>query len=155
MVGHEIALENRSSSHEIAGAHDRRRSSLALGTGRCRAIPRRGWVSGLAGTAPGVELPGAEAGAAGTPAPPPGSSSPAGSLGPRACWLRLPGQAPPRGGWEFLDSGEEVEGIREDERRKRMLISRARMSLRGECMYVFVYTCSSARVVFIRILWHI
>jgi hypothetical protein len=24
--------------------------------------------------------------------------------------LRLPGQAPPRGGWEFLDSGEEEEG---------------------------------------------
>jgi hypothetical protein len=110
MVGHEIALENKSSSHEIAGAHDRHRSSLVLGTGRCRAPPRRGWVCGLAGTAPGVELPGAEAGAAGTPAPQLGSSSPAGSLGPRACRLRLPGQVPPHGGWEFLDSGEEEGG---------------------------------------------
>jgi hypothetical protein len=46
-----------------------------------------------------------------------------------------------------------------DEKRKMMLTSRARMSLRGECKYnekyVSIYTCSWARVVFIRILWHI
>jgi hypothetical protein len=48
---------------------------------------------------------------------------------------------------------------KEDERRRRMLTSGARMSLRGEHkynnMYVFIYTCSWTRVVFIRIPWHI
>jgi hypothetical protein len=46
-----------------------------------------------------------------------------------------------------------------DERRKKMLTSGARMSLRGEHkynnMYVFIQACSWARVVFIRIPWHI
>jgi hypothetical protein len=46
-----------------------------------------------------------------------------------------------------------------DERRKKMLTSGARMSLRVERkyneMYVFVYACSWARVVFISIMWHI
>jgi hypothetical protein len=49
---------------------------------------------------------------------------------------------------------------REDERRKKMMLtSGTRMSLRGECkynkIYIFVYACSWARLVFIRILWHI
>jgi hypothetical protein len=46
-----------------------------------------------------------------------------------------------------------------DERRKKMLTSGPHLSLRGEHkyngMYVFVHTCSWARVVFIRISWHI
>jgi hypothetical protein len=44
-------------------------------------------------------------------------------------------------------------------REKKMLPSGAHLSLRGECkyreMYVFVYACSWARVIFIRIPWRI
>jgi hypothetical protein len=55
--------------------------------------------------------------------------------------------------------GREGDG-REDERRKKMMLtSGTRMSLRGVCkyneIYFFVYACSSARLVFVRILWHI
>jgi hypothetical protein len=55
--------------------------------------------------------------------------------------------------------GDERRGRKGDERRKKILTSGARMSLRGEHkynnMYVFIYACSWARVVFIRIPCHI
>jgi hypothetical protein len=49
---------------------------------------------------------------------------------------------------------------RGDERRKKMMLtSGIHMSLRGECkyneIYIFVYACSWARLVFVHILWHI
>jgi hypothetical protein len=56
-------------------------------------------------------------------------------------------------------NGDERRGRNGDERRKKMLTSGAHMSLRGEHkynnMYIFIYACSWARVVFVCISWHI